>query len=61
MFLRLGNVFLGVGMDSGCAGAFPGKEGGIQVLAGLSLSSKRVVSLLRTPGWQSWPEKIAKK
>jgi hypothetical protein len=29
-----------------------GKEGGIQVLAGLALSNQIVGALLRTPGWQ---------
>jgi hypothetical protein len=35
-------------MPHDCAGAFPGNEGGIQVLAGLAPSSQRVGSLLRT-------------
>ncbi len=32
-----------------CSGAFPGEEGGIQVLAGLATSSKTVGSFLRKP------------
>ncbi len=34
-FYVLANVLLGVGMLWGCMGAFPGKEGGVQVFAGL--------------------------
>ncbi len=37
-----------VGKPSGCMGVFPGKEGGIQVLAGLAPCSQTVGSLLRT-------------
>jgi hypothetical protein len=39
------------------AKAFPGKEGGIQVLAGLAPSSQTVGTSLRTP----WPAKSARK
>jgi hypothetical protein len=42
----LANVFLGVGTLFSCAGAFPRKEGGIQVLVGLDKSSEIVGSLL---------------
>jgi hypothetical protein len=38
----------------GCMGRFPGKEGGIQVLAGLAPSSQTVGSLLGTP-WSALP------
>jgi hypothetical protein len=48
--LILANVLLGVGMLHGCMGTLFGKEGGIQVLAGLVLSSQKVGSLLKT-GW----------
>jgi hypothetical protein len=37
--------------------AFPGKEGGIQLLEGLAPSSQTVPSLLRTP----WTVKPARK
>jgi hypothetical protein len=39
-------VFLGVGMPQGCVGAFPKKEVGIWVLAGLAPSSQTVGILL---------------
>ncbi len=32
----LASIFLGVDIPHDCEGAFPGKEGGIQVLAGLA-------------------------
>ncbi len=38
----------GVSMQRGCDGAFPGKEGGIEVLAGIAPLSQTV---LKTP----WP------
>jgi hypothetical protein len=57
-FLILANVLLWVGTSLGCTSAFHGgKEGGIKVLAGLSPSSQRVGSLLRT----HWPTKPAGK
>jgi hypothetical protein len=40
-----------------CMGAFPGKESGIQVWAGLAPRNQTVGSLLRTP----WPAKPAVK
>jgi hypothetical protein len=40
-----------------CAGAFPTKKGGIQVLAGQAPYSQIVGSLLRTP----WPAQLAGK
>ncbi len=43
----LANIFLGVGNGTLCGCTFPGKEGGLQVLAGLAPSSHTVVSLLR--------------
>jgi hypothetical protein len=48
---------LRVGMPCGCAGTFPRKEGGMQVLAGLAPSSQTTVYLLTT----AWLEKIGKK
>jgi len=42
------------------ADTFHGKDGGIQVLAGLALSSQTLLSLLRTPGCQSCLEKFSK-
>jgi hypothetical protein len=36
-----------VGMPCACEGAFHGKEGGVQVLAGLAPSSQTVGSLFR--------------
>jgi hypothetical protein len=41
----------------GCARMFPVKQGGIQVLAGLTLFIQTVGSLLRKP----WPEKPARQ
>jgi hypothetical protein len=41
---KVTKVLLGVGMLHGCAGVFPGKEGGIEVLAGLAPSSQSVGS-----------------
>jgi hypothetical protein len=38
----------------------PGKEGWIEVSAGLALTNQTVEPLLKTPGWQSWLEKIVK-
>jgi hypothetical protein len=43
------NVLLWVGMLHSCESAFPKKEGGIKVLAGLAPSIQIVGSLLRTP------------
>jgi hypothetical protein len=40
--------------------AFPGKESRIQVLAGLAQFIQTFGSLLRTPDWQSGPEKLGK-
>jgi len=34
---------------------------GIQMLEGLAPSCQTVISLLMTPGWQSWPEMSDKK
>jgi hypothetical protein len=48
IFQYLQMYFWGVGTMHGCASAFPRKEGGIQVLAGLAPSSQIVRSLLRT-------------
>jgi hypothetical protein len=47
-----------VGMSHGYAGMFPGKEGGIQVLAVLAPFSQTIGSLFRTPaackaGWKN--------
>ncbi len=42
IFFIIANIFLGLGMPLGCAGMFPKKEGGMQVLAGLALSSQLV-------------------
>ncbi len=44
-------------MPCSWAGVFLGKEGGIQVLAGLAPSSQTLGSLLRTP----WPAKLTRK
>jgi hypothetical protein len=44
-------------MPCTCAGIFPRKEGRIQVLIGLALSSQTVGSLLRIP----WLAKLSKK
>ncbi len=44
------NVFLGVGMLRSCAGAFPGKEGGIGGLGSQAPSGKTIVFLLETLG-----------
>jgi hypothetical protein len=41
-FYVLANVLFGVGMLHGCSGAFHGKMGVIQVLAGISPSSRTV-------------------
>jgi hypothetical protein len=49
-FIILANIFLWVGKPQGCAGAAPGKEGGMQVLTGLVPPSQTVGSLLETPG-----------
>jgi len=43
--------FWGLGMPHGYAGMYPGNERGIQLLAGLALSSQTVESSMRTP----WP------
>ncbi len=51
----LANIFLGMGMPHGCEAAFPGKEGGIQVLAGLA---KHLEPYWKTPGRQSQIEKF---
>jgi hypothetical protein len=48
-------VFLGVGTVHNCKGAFPGKEGGVLVLADLAPST--VESSLRNP----WPANPARK
>jgi hypothetical protein len=45
----LANVFLGVGTLCGCMGMFLGKEGGIQVLAGLAPSSQNRRILTENP------------
>jgi hypothetical protein len=39
-------------------GHIPGKEGGMQVLAGLAPSSQTELSLLRSPGWPRLQEKM---
>ncbi len=57
LFLTLANIFLGVGAPRGCTGAYPRKEGRIEVLACPAPSSQTLGSLLRTP----WPAKPAKK
>ncbi len=44
-------------MPRSCPGAFPGKEGGIQVLVGLAPSNQIVGSIVKKP----WPEKPAGK
>jgi hypothetical protein len=41
--------FLGLRMMHGCAGAFPRKVGGIQVLAGLTLFSQTVAIPIENP------------
>jgi hypothetical protein len=46
-FYKFASIFLGMGMPHGCAGMFPRKEGGIQVLAVLTPLSQIVRSLLR--------------
>ncbi len=59
LYLRI--YFWGRGMPHGCVGMFPGKEGGIQVLAGLAPSYKTVGSLLWTPHLASPTVKIWRK
>jgi len=39
-------------------GTFPGKEGGVHLLAGPAPYSQMVRTLLRTSGWLSQPEKF---
>jgi hypothetical protein len=53
----LANVFLVVAMPHGSLGAFPRKEGRIQVLAGLAPSIQTLGSLLRA----AWLSKQARK
>ncbi len=55
-FFTCKHIF-GVGMLHSCGCMFYGKEGGIQVLAGLALYSQTAWSLAGTPGW---PESIDK-
>ncbi len=57
LFFILANVLLGVVVLHGCMGTLFGKEGGIQVLAGLVPSSQKVGSLLKKP----WPAKPDRK
>jgi hypothetical protein len=47
--LILANEFLGMGITHSCAIEFPENDGGIQVLVGLTPSSKTVGSWLRAP------------
>ncbi len=47
-FHVLANILLFVGTLRSCIATFPGKEGKMQVLAGLAPSSQTVGSLLRT-------------
>jgi hypothetical protein len=58
---NLANIYtckciLRVGVPCSCAGTFPSKEGGMQVLAGLAPSSQTTVYLLTT----AWLKKLAK-
>jgi hypothetical protein len=46
----LANLFLGVGTLHGCKGVYPGKDGEIQVLAGLAPYSQTEGPTLRAPG-----------
>ncbi len=54
-------LFLGVGILCNCMGMFPVKEGVIQVLARLTLSTHKVRYLLRTPWWAKPIGKTCKK
>jgi hypothetical protein len=47
LFFKLANVFFGMGVQHGCVDAFSGKEGRIQVLAGLAPSIQTIGSLLK--------------
>jgi hypothetical protein len=58
-FIVLTNILLGVDTQHGCEGAFPGKEGGIQVWAGQAPSSNIVGSLLKKTGLPDGKMKIA--
>jgi hypothetical protein len=56
-FHILANMRLGVIKLHCCARAFSGKEGGIEVLVGLTQSKQTIVSLFRIP----WPAKPTRK
>jgi hypothetical protein len=53
-FLILANVFLGESMLHNYAGAFPRKEGSVQVLAGLGSSYPNSRILIENP-WSAKP------